>query len=261
MSQPFFVVGMGRSGSSYLRHLLNRHPQVALTNESHILDVLSGLVDVYMVPVGDRDDRLEIMGVINPDYGPVILNLFRKHVGKFLDAFYKECFPDKDFTHWGDKLPSVTAVGQFLDFYPHTRFVMLVRDPRDVVCSFMGFEKQRYGDETSRSELFTAEYQARRWTEVYSGLLERIGSHHLVKYEAFVDDPETTIRGIFDYLELPHTAAVFEDIEMADFHAGQRTASKSKSTVGRWRTELSAEDLDVVQTHCGELMQTFGYLA
>lgn len=259
MSQPFFVVGMGRSGSSYLRNLLNRHPQVALTNESHILDVLSGLVDVYMVPVGDRDDRLEIMGVINPDYGPVILSLFRKHVGVFLDAFYKECFPEKSFTHWGDKLPSVTAVGQMLEFYPDTRFVMLVRDPRDVVCSYAGFEKRRYGDATWRAELFTPENQARRWAEIYSGLLERVGSYHLVHYEAFVDEPEATVRGVLDYLDLPHEAAVFEDIEMAEFHAVQRTSPKSKGTIGRWRTELSAEHVAVVESHCGELMKTFGY--
>lgn len=259
MNQPFFVVGMGRSGSSYLRKLLNRHPRVALTNESHIIDVLSGVLQVYQLPVGERDEYLGITGVINPDYEPVITRLFNKHIPLFLETFYKECFPGKQFTHWGEKLPSLTAVSHFVEFYPHTRFVMLVRDPRDVVCSYAGFRTQRYGDDPSKASLFTPEFQTKRWVEVYSGLLDRLEDYHLVKYETLIADPETTVRGVLDHLGLEPVPEVFEDIAMPDFHAAQRTASETTGTIGRWRTELGTEDVAMVQSRCGELMKRFGY--
>ena len=40
MKQPFFILGSGRSGSTFLYHLLSAHPQVALTNEANLADAL-----------------------------------------------------------------------------------------------------------------------------------------------------------------------------------------------------------------------------
>ncbi len=260
MDQPTFVVGLGRSGSSYLHGLLNRHPRIALTNEAHVIDVLSGLVDVFTTPLTERNENLGIMGVINPDYAPVVLSLFERYLDTVLKKFFAECFPDKDFTHWGDKLPSTKAVQQIHAYYPHTKFIMLVRDPRDVVCSFVGYHRKRFGDDESKAYLFAPENQARRWVEVYDELLAELSDYHLVRYERFIQQPAETMEGILDYLGLPHAEEVFEQIRMTDFLAYQRTSSPVTGSVGRYATDLDPENLAFVEDHCGPLMRRFGYL-
>ena len=40
MSQPIFIAGLGRSGTTMLYRLLDRHPRIAMTNEARVADFL-----------------------------------------------------------------------------------------------------------------------------------------------------------------------------------------------------------------------------
>ena len=41
VKQPFFIVGLMRSGTTYLYRLLADHPKIALTNEARVADFLT----------------------------------------------------------------------------------------------------------------------------------------------------------------------------------------------------------------------------
>lgn len=262
MKQLFFIVGMGRSGSTYLYKLLNRHPRVALTNESAVIDVVANCLELCMLPIGKKSDTLGATGIVNGEYHQVLHRIFHRHLMTFFDEFYRECFPDKDYTHWGDKLPSVTAVQRARHYFPDMKALLLVRDPRDVVCSYRGFVKQLDPDDPARSDealLTSHEYQARRWTEVYEGFVKELPNFHLVRYEELVDDPATVLRGSFEYLGLPEPEDATTDINMDGFFAKQATSVSPKASLGRWKSGLSPAEVSHIESVCGEWMRRFDY--
>jgi hypothetical protein len=46
LSQPLFVVGSPRSGTTFLVRMLNQHPAIHITNETRIFVLLKDMIDI-----------------------------------------------------------------------------------------------------------------------------------------------------------------------------------------------------------------------
>jgi Sulfotransferase family len=154
--------------------------------------------------------------------------------------------------------------------YPAARFVHIVRDGRDVVCSLLergwlsagqkgeddaghpfGAET-RFWVEPSRREEFAqasdarrAAWAWRRYVETARALNERATE---IRYEALADDPGSVAAELAPFLDAP-VAPLAEALGRA--HG---------SSVGRFRTELTPEQLADVEAEAGELLRELGYL-
>jgi hypothetical protein len=154
--------------------------------------------------------------------------------------------------------------------YPEARVVHIVRDGRDVACSllekpWLRSEQTRADDagvpygayarfwvEQERREEFERASDARRaawvWRSYVTAARADDGALE-IRYEELTTDPEGVAAKITGHLDVPVerlTAA------LARAHA---------SSVGRYRTDLSAEQLADVEEEAGALLRELGYVS
>ena len=198
MKQPFVIAGSGRSGSSFLFTVLRDHPLIALTNEAKIVDILQRGHDLCSTP--SLEEAHGLRGVVNVDYVPVLSKVYDQHAVMLLESFYDEYFPERAFTHWGDKLPSARGVIGMQRILPSTKVILLARDPRDVVCSFRAFAKKVEATSQDKAD-YAEDDHAANWCKEYELLLD-LPDYHLLRYPDLVEDPEKTIDAALGYLGL-----------------------------------------------------------
>jgi hypothetical protein len=152
--------------------------------------------------------------------------------------------------------------------YPEARVVHLIRDGRDVVCSLL--EKPwlrreraeaddagvRYGAyarfwvEPDRRAEFEAASDARRAAWVWRSYLAaaREGDAFELRYEELTSDPERVGVDLAGYLDAPAEPLV------------SALGSAHAESVGRHRTDLTAEQLADVEAEAGPLLRELGYV-
>ena len=93
MQPPFFVIGAPRSGTSYLVEVLNRHPDVVMTNETRVMTFLYRALHRW------SKDRMALM-----TERTLFLSTFRRHVPDIVRDFYRQCtytvVPEADHELW-----------------------------------------------------------------------------------------------------------------------------------------------------------------
>lgn len=137
------------------------------------------------------------------------------------------------------------------EVFPRAREIILVRDFRDRLSSVFAWNEKR-GDHGfgHDAEMSKAEYLVERVRVDAADLIDRWRRRGdealLVRYEDLIMEPEATLAGLFEYLEVDADAAsvgaVLESAnrptELLDMH---RTVSDPMQTIGRWRRDLPAD--------------------
>jgi hypothetical protein len=79
-----------------------------------------------------------------------------------------------------------------------------------------------------------------------------------VRYEDLVFDQEKTFAEVFQFLGIEATTAVEED-SAGDTFTRHGTSASPERSVGRWRTDLSVQELALCLDKFGGFIQEFGY--
>ena len=216
-----FVVGVGRSGTTLLRMMLDAHPELAIPPETHFAP---GLIERAHEGAGADALVDEIVGARGwADFG-IQAERLRERVtaleeggaATVLRAFYGLCAEREGKRRWGDKTPiyvrSMRPIGGEL---PEARFVHLIRDGRDVVLS-----RRARGMGAGKPIADTADRWRRRIEEARTQARRLRGRYLELRYEDLVTRPEPQLRRVCELIELDYDAA------MLDYHerAGERLA-------------------------------------
>ncbi len=198
-----------------------------------------GLKSIY-----DEYDLFTAAGSISDLAGHLRANLARRH--GFPDSFL-----------WVDQTPkNALTAAPFLDAMPGATFIHLVRDGRDVVASLA----RRYAKEMpGHAREAYVRVGALRWSyDVSRGLLARGRPGYLeVRYEDLTAEPlrcinrmlEHVERGPIDAAELRQKKSYAAEHFPLQFLGGTKpswganpTEEVTTRSVGRWRTDLSADE-------------------
>ncbi|MGP8303642.1 sulfotransferase family protein [Streptomyces inhibens] len=164
--------------------------------------------------------------------------------------------PAEELARWDIlKCPRMTEVlPAALDAYPQARAAVMVRDPRDVLCSIL--EKVNAGMPTRMlefSRLGVSETGAAGFAQAYVTYARTILSAraaagaervHLIRYEQFCTDRPAGIAALAAWLGWTCDREVCESIQsrqLGPFHT-KHPGDQSIKGAGRWRTELSGAD-------------------
>jgi hypothetical protein len=264
---PFFILGSGRCGSTYLYDLLAGHPRIALTNEGKVLDFLWFCSEYAGLPSQhERTFALHVetplRGLIQPDYLDTFAAVFLRHVRAIAEDFYATQFAGKDYWRWGDKLPDPRAALAAQALWPDVAYVVLVRDPRDVLCSFRRFadsgakavQERLPGWGKRAAAEFCVEFRS-----LYGYGLPLVPNALLVRYEDLVEAPQRELDRVLIHLGLDPTAATLDDAARPALFARHGTSSSAAASVGRWRSDLPADEAAYVTQELGDLLARFGY--
>lgn len=263
MLQPVFIVGSGRTGSTLLYRLLDRHPRIALTNEGHVADFLDFCLRFAELPQKQAEKFIlhfptKLHGLIRKDCIPAFTKVFGAHLPTILEDFYRERFADREFTHWGDKLPAPEVGVKLQNLYPHAKYIVLVRDPRAICSSLFAMSNK---DLPAADLLRSTSLET--WTSTFRNeyaAFDKYLTHQItVRYEDLVRDFRGEADRILGFFGLDGLEEMLADFAaLPDIKTHPTTESVEHSLVA-WKGRLSAEQIAEIESSCSELMQRFGY--
>lgn len=133
--QRFFIVGCGKSGTTWLRNLLAGHPQIAVEGEGAFVWRLTPLLRDAIRAFNRH--QLNGQPAVTQWRDADFLLLLRLAIDHQLGRYVAECGKDvAALRAVGDKTPQHSiGVDLLTKLYPRAKFVHIMRDPRDVATS------------------------------------------------------------------------------------------------------------------------------
>jgi Sulfotransferase family len=292
--QPLMVTTLGRSGSTWLNHVLSCHPQIVafgpFRHETRVATYWATVLQELSQPssylaqfdppdLGARrwwlgDAGVETRAMREPELGAWLgldrVKSLAATCQAQIDAFYAEHgASDDEVEYFVEKCPLWPVLLDLLDeLYPKAKEIVLVRDFRDMFCSIRAYNEkrgitgfQRRGDETD------AEYIASRVSRFAEALLRRWRSREnvakLLRYEDLILEPRRTLTELTEYLEIESAPDTIDELldritrpdPASDVH---RTTPDANASIGRWRRDLSPELVEVFAV-LDPVLAEFGY--
>jgi LPS sulfotransferase NodH len=255
--------GAPRSGTTVLRKVLDRHPQVCCGAETKILVPaamnLAWLAQSYAIPLSE----LERMRREAPSQAA------------FVDAFARRVRADAGKARWAEKTPqNIRNLEWILARFPEASVIHIIRDGRDAVCSMRQHPDWRWQGGTWRKELVARSigWYARRWLDdTAAGMAWRGDPRYVeVRYEDLVADPRAVLHAICDGIGVSADLEWLAQLALPADRPGQTERPRqterpdyegavSGASVGRWREDLSAVEQREVERLCGPRLRELGY--
>lgn len=245
-TDPFFIIGCVRSGTTLLRDVLRRHPDLAAPEETHFYrwaEAFGGVIYKKTVTENSVLKRhREMDGISEPEFQELLessvsrADLCRRYMGLYL----KRNKPGA--RRWFDKTPqNVYGAALIASEMPAAQFIHIVRHPFDVVASL------RIGKVIKVQSLVAA---CSYWNEA-AGIIHVLKKAypqrvHEVRYEDFTREPMPELGKILAFLG--------EDFDPAHF---------SGMAVSPMRHDhdalFTAEERDSIVRHCLRWGAKYGY--
>lgn len=210
-SQPpriLFLVGVPRSGTTWLQAMLGNHPRISTAQESHLFNhVLGPMLDNW-ADMLDFDDGRGGIGL--PAYltESEILNIserFVYEVFSVVDGFDRsELFVEKTPDH-------VLRISDISKVIPSARFVVITREPYDVVESLLAAGRSWGHRWAPRSTLRAARLVSNYTRAGIEGLKSVSPSRWIMtQYENLKSNPRFELERILQFADLDYTEAELE---------------------------------------------------
>jgi hypothetical protein len=273
-----FIVGCGRSGTTLLRRMLDAHPEIAITHETHWIpkrlerrtglrpdgrvtpELLSSLLSYDRFRRMDLDEG-ELLSLIHAEPPPTYAG--------FVTAAFDLYGKAKGKALVGDKTPSyVTRIPMLHGLWPSARFVHLIRDGRDVVLSLLSWKRTKlpsrvpgWREQPVIAAALLWDCRVRLGIEAGRGLGPR--HYYEIRYESLTTRPAEESARLCEFLGLPYDDAMLRFHERRERHQPGLSAKKAWRPITPglrdWRSEMRPRDLERFEAAAGELLTELGY--
>lgn len=272
--QPVFpiFVGSGRSGTTLLRTIFDAHPQLAVANEPQFMGTAARQRKRLEADGFDSDEFLRLV-FGNPNYGKLgldrsavessVANAAPRSAADGVRAVFAVFASREGKPLYGDKTPGyVVQIPELADMFPEARFVHLIRDGRNVALSYI---ERPWGPSTVGEAAMYWRSRVSRGRKAGKALGS--GRYLEVSYEDLVNDPETVVRQICEFLSLEFEPAMLQYQEAAErFIASSHqpeafTALIRPPTSGLrdWSTAMDPADIALFEMIAGDLLSDLEY--
>src|SRR4051794_4431605 len=233
INKPIFVVGSPRSGTSILTWCLAHHPNIFPVPESNWMGDFAVNVAVahrigsargglsMLSAMGIRDN--EFFAAFGRSVNELVVG-HRRHLEinressnspskvnqRWLQATSMAAGPK---TRWVDGTPEYSLnICGLRKLFPEARFVHVFRDVDAVVRSMINFHRA-----TGIQLVATEEEAYKYWLRTVDACLKAEQSYgsrviHRLQYAALIDNPETAIRLLLDFVDEPYSAKCLEPL-------------------------------------------------
>jgi hypothetical protein len=267
-SPPLIVLGVGRSGTTLLRVMLDRNSELAIPDESFFMLPLARRHRGRVKADAFYDDlrrlpRLREWDIAPEDVRPRLRDGMT--TGEAISTIFETYAEKHGKPRWGDKTPLYMQHLPLLErLFPDALWVHLVRDGRDAALSFLalppGFSGKTWAQPSS-----VAQFAARWKVEIDAAraLGRRAGGRYLeLRYEDLVADPARELGRICEFASLPWEPAMVEyagKVDVTNLPQHQRLAQPPTANVRDWRTEMSPADAQAFENVAGDVLASSGY--
>ncbi len=282
---PIFVIGTPRSGTTLTANMLNRHSAVMMPGENHFFEdiysrrgelgtlanpqVRERVVD-RMISIYARYNQTTDAERIKEEFGAANTRSLHDHADSYEQLLHEFMNIRLSFSgkrRWGNNTPKdIFHVRDIMGVFPDVVFVVCIRDLRDFLLSYKGRWKVTT---QAHKERLRNLYHPVITTLLWKATVRKImtlaadagGDRYIVlRYEDLVRDPEGSARRICTLIG----EAYEPDMCQVDENNSSDAASKQgiyTSSIGRWESGLSAEEIFIAQSLAGVEMAFLGYEA
>jgi len=272
--QPVFPIflGSGRSGTTLLRTIFDAHSRLAMANEPQFMGTVARQRRRLEANGFDGDEFLKVV-FGNPNYRKMgldpsavessVADADPESVADGVRAVFEVFAASEGKQGYGDKTPGyVVQIPELGDMFPEARFVHLIRDGRNVALSYI---ERPWGPSTVGEAAMYWRSRVSRGREAGKALGS--GRYLEVSYEDLVNDPETVVRRICEFLSLEFEPAMLQYQEAAErFIASSHqpeafTALVRPPTSGLrdWSTAMDPADIALFEMIAGDLLSDLEY--
>lgn len=215
-----WVGGVPRSGTTLARAMLDAHPLVRCGEETRVIPRILGMHTKMLASASERARLLEAKvdePLLDAALASYVLTVIAGHGEPAPRLCNKDPF-------------ALRSARQLLRSFPHSRFVLMVRDGRATAHSIISRKVTIRGFDTSsyRSTLAA-------WNKSFAGMLEEcraVGPKYCmpVYYERLVLEPRRQMERLLRFLEVPWNDAVLHHEEAIGKPGGISLSKKELST-------------------------------
>jgi hypothetical protein len=262
-----FLIGVPRSGTTWLQLMLSSSEQIVSVNETHLFngymrslftEWTSRQRDTRPIGLHEFIEREEYLGMVRNFACSVMMKILAR---KPAATIILEKTP-KHLKCWND----------ILSVFPDAYFLHLVRDPRSVVSSLLSANR-KWGLAWAHDSVEWCE----RWSEDvrYAKELEQATERYTqVRYEDLLGTGPETLRSVFFWLgfavPLEECSRIFTEHGIANLRENRIKGAAwnlAKEPDGffrlgepdSWKRDLTPRQAFLIETRCQKLMMELGY--
>jgi len=243
-----------------LREILNRHPRIFCGPETSMFGLPFWPPNIASFwEIDEAELRLEVSNSVN--------------LIRFAERFYRRQAIEAGKIRWADKTPNnIRSIEKILTWFPKGKFIHIIRDGRDVVCSLRNHPKEKFvnGVLVPLNNNNPIPVCANRWlNDTAKGLSFRGHPRYMeIRYEDLVANPESEIQRICNFVGEEYNSSMLDIRNVAgktmkrgrlinNANAAQRITPRS---VGRWRKDLTRTEKQQFIDLAGEFLIVAGYV-
>lgn len=257
---PIFIGGVGRSGTTLLRVILDSHSNIACGPE---LKVFAQLVMTWHNIEERYKNSLLDYGISSND----TKEIFSEMMYQFLEKYRIK----QNKNRIAEKSPNNVVLFSHLHYlFPKSPLIHVIRDGRDVIASLLTMD---WLDHEGKPVPYTKDPKqaALYWRDVvklgrnfqnYSQSNRE--SYFEIKYEDLINSPETTLKELFNFINEPWEEEVLsfhkKNRNLANESSADQVSQKMyKTAIGRWKEDLSKEQIAIIKPLIEDLLIELGY--
>ncbi len=269
MISPIFIIGVPRSGTTFLRALLDSHSKIAAAPDTPWImggngpGSLGELAESLINPTTEEVNKLS--GIASKDIYDACKLFVDRILSTYLESKNKKYLVLK-------ALGDINKLDALLQTFPDSKFIHIVRDGRDVAFftvrnqnGLMGKEIKGYGD-------INIENAAKRWHDWENKIYDLIVSNNHfgfleIRYEDLMLRTRETMQYVFDFIgvELDESIAEYEkhkqrrsEWEASSFDVAQGTTAITDS-ISKWKSQIHGNELARIQLLYSDVLLRYNY--
>ena len=274
---PFdFLICSERSGSNLITKILDAHPRVCGPFPSHMIRTLALNINNYGDLSNERnwhtllEDTANLLehGIAKWKARFSVDQLRREVLPHTLDALIRFVYETEAEANGKQRVfvkenHSYSFLTYLLSHFPESRYVFLVRDPRDMALTWKEAHSA-HGAVIAGARQWLEDQ--RRSLEVY-GFLKDLEKIIMITFEALISNPEQAARQICSFLGIEFSLQMleFHSKEIVGENAGRLSGWRDlqkpiiKDNFNLYKTKLSETEIRFVEALCRKEMAFFGY--
>jgi len=262
--QAFFIVGVQRSGTTMLSHMLGKHPDIIMEPRSIAFRMITCFNNQYeLLPFNLQHDRKEFQKwlIKNDDKGRLAQLLDFENIEEYtnirdlISLSINKKIKENEKKLWGDKSPNLQHfINDLHLLIPDAKIIHIVRDGRANAYSM-----------STRSHK-NLELSAQEWMKgnIYGLVNQDIygkQQYKIIRYENLLQQTVETLESICDFLEIPFSPKVL-DLSTDNGLSEEKQYVKTnidQSKIDTWKTALSTKEILKIERIQGNLLKQLGY--
>ena len=272
-TQPIFILGVPRSGTTLLRTMLDSHPNIAAGAECPWISGSCGLKPSF---------KDLFYALINGKLGPLknfkelTEELIAQELAQCINGILQISAQKRGKKRWAEKTPNHMQDLPFLHkLLPEAKYIHIIRDGRDVACSSFKLKGVWWGSlwiGHEKNKCSISHMNAlKRWRDWILLAEKEIVQYqlnvHTVQYEHLIRNPKKSLKDILlfigedwsdellNYSNQPHS---FPDWEVGSHDVAAKPKLENKN-IGLWKTEFNIVEKLICKKIADPLLVKLGY--